>query len=87
MKSMKILSALGLAAAITATHSDAFAAPKGTNSPSKSKEDLGKNFEKKKQGMKKFRFEETGFSCEALNEKSAHKKHDKWRKQNEHPRN
>jgi len=30
--------------------------------------------------MKKFRFEETGFTCEALNEKSAHKKHEKWKK-------
>lgn len=67
-------------AAASSIHPDSFRAPKGSNSPSKPKEDLGKNFEKKKQGMKRFRFEETGFTCEALNEKSAHKKHNSWKR-------
>lgn len=78
MKSMKTLSALSLMIATSMSQSDAFGAPKGNNSPSKSKEDLGKNYEKKKQGMKRFRFEETGFTCEAINKKNAERKHKAW---------
>lgn len=80
MKYLNMLKSLSLMAAVSMIQSDAFGTPKGSNSPSKPKEDLGRNFEKKKQGMKKFRFEETGFTCEALNEKSAIKKHEAWRR-------
>lgn len=53
-----------------------------TQSVTKSTKELGKSMEASKQGQKKFTYDD-GFSCTALNQKSADKKHLRWL--NSHP--
>lgn len=80
MRSPKVLEYLSMMAVASINQSDNSDASKGSNSPTKSKQDLAKKYSASKQGMKRFRFEETGFTCEALNKKSAIKKHEVWKK-------
>lgn len=50
---------------------------KTTQIVTKSMSELGRTLETSKQGQKTFTYDD-GFQCQALNQKSADKKHSKW---------